>query len=51
MKRLTLILAVLFSAGFLLTISAAPKKGKNKAAYAGREYALPEGAVIMEVMR
>ena len=32
MKRLTLILAVLFSAGFLLTISAAPKKGKNKAA-------------------
>lgn len=26
-------------------------KGKNKAAYAGREYALPEGAVIMEVMR
>jgi flavodoxin len=32
MKRLTLILAVLFSAGFLLTISAANKKDKNKAA-------------------
>lgn len=26
-------------------------KGKNKAAYAGREYALPDGAVITEVMR
>ena len=32
MKRLTLILAVLFSTGFLLTISAANKKDKNKAA-------------------
>ena len=32
MKRLTLILAVLFSTGFLLTVSAANKKDKNKAA-------------------